>query len=131
MAANIENVGAKYPFAFRDAKGEFLFGGNNYKVNLPKDIPVVLFWSVTSYDPITASGLDNGQPFPSLNAMDKPVTNADGSTDIYIGPTSPGPGKNWIRTIPEKGFFVALRLYGPKQAFFDQTWKPGDIEKVN
>ena len=40
MAANIENVGAKYPFAFRDAKGEFMFGGNNYKVNLPKDTPV-------------------------------------------------------------------------------------------
>jgi hypothetical protein len=22
---------------------------------------------------------------------------ADGSTDIYIGPTSPGSGKNWMR----------------------------------
>jgi hypothetical protein len=33
-------------------------------------------------------------------------------------------------TIPDKGFFVILRLYGPKQAFFDKTWKPGDIEKI-
>jgi hypothetical protein len=130
MAANIQNVGAKYPLAYRDANGDFLFGDNDYKVNLPKDIPVALFWSLTLYDPITACGLDNGQPFPSLNAMDKPVMNADGSTDIYIGPTSPGPGKNWMRTIPGKGFFVGLRLYGPKQAFFDKTWKPGDIEKL-
>ena len=131
MAANIQNVGAKYPNAFRDANGEFLFGGSNYRLNLPKDIPAALFWSLTLYDPITGSGLDNGQPFPSLNAMDKPVMNADGSTDIYIGPTSPGSGKNWMRTIPDKGFFVILRLYGPKQAFFDKVWKPGDIEKIN
>ena len=116
------------PSSTRD--GEFLSGGNSYKLNLPKDIPAALFWSVTVYDPITASGLDNGQPFPSLNTMDKPVSNADGSTDIYFGPKSPGDGKNWLRTLPDKGFFVILRLYGPTKAFFDQTWKPGDIEKT-
>ena len=100
-------------------------------LNLPKGIPVALFWSVTVYDSITASGLDNGQPFPSINTMDRPVANADGSTDIYFGPESPGEGKNWLRTLPGKGFFVILRLYGPTKAFFDQTWKPGDIEKVD
>jgi hypothetical protein len=63
--------------------------------------------------------------------MDKPATNADGSTDIYFGPAVPGEGKNWLRTLPDNGFFVILRLYGPKQAFFDKTWKPGDIEKIN
>ena len=131
MAVEMENVGAKYPNAFRDSNGDFLFGGNSYRMTLPKDVPASLFWSVTVYDPLTGSGLDNGQPFPSLNTMDKPVMNADGSTDIYIGPNSPGPGKNWMKTIPDKGFFVILRLYGPKKAFFDQSWKPGDIEKVN
>ena len=30
----------------------------------------------------------------------------------------------------DKGFFVIFRLYGPKQAFYDQTWKLPDIEKV-
>jgi hypothetical protein len=131
MAVEMENVGAKYPNAFRDSNGDFLFGGNSYRLTLPKDIPASLFWSVTVYDPLNGSGLDNGQPFPSLNAMDKPVMNVDGSTDIYIGPNSPGPGKNWMKTIPEKGFFVILRLYGPKKAFFDQSWKPGDIVKQN
>ncbi len=130
MAVNMQNVGAKYPNAFRDSKGDFLFGGNRYKLTLPKDIPAALFWSVTAYDPITGSGLDNGQAFPSLNTMDKPAANPDGSTDIYFGPTSPGAGKNWLRTLPDKGFFVILRLYGPKQTFFDQAWKPGDLERV-
>ena len=105
-------------------------GAKSYKLNLPKGIPAALFWSVTVYDPVTASGLDNGQPFPSINTMDKPATNADGSTDIYFGPESPGEGKNWLRTLPDKGFFVILRLYGPTKAFFDKSWKPGDLEKV-
>jgi hypothetical protein len=93
-------------------------------------VPAALFWSVPIYDPVTGSGLDNGQAFPSLNTIDKPALNADGSTDIYFGPNSPGGGKNWLRTLPDKGFFVILRLYGPKQEFFDQTWKPGNIEKI-
>ena len=97
---------------------------------MPKDVPVALFWSVTMYDPITASGLENGQPFPSLNEMDKPVQNSDGTFDIYFGPKSPGEGKNWLATVPGKGWFTLFRLYGPKQAFFDKTWKLPDIEKV-
>jgi hypothetical protein len=130
MAASMENIGAKYPAAFTDADGDHLDGAQYYKLHLPKDIPVAIFWSVTVYDPVTGSGLDNGQPFPSLNTMDKPVQSADGSTDIYFGPKSPGEGKNWLATVPGKGFFVILRLYGPTKAFFDQTWKPDDVVKV-
>ena len=103
MAANMDNVGAKYPAAFADADGDHLQGNKNYKLHIPKDVPAALFWSVTVYDLINGSGLDNGQPFPSINAMDKPEQNADGSTDIYFGPKSPGAGKNWLATIPDKG----------------------------
>ena len=130
MAVMMENVGAKYPAAFVDADGDFLSGDNNYKLHLPANIPAALFWSVTLYDPITGVGLDNGQPFPSLNTMDKPAQNADGATDLYIGKDDPGKGKVWLKTIPGKGFFVILRLYGPTKAFFDKTWKPSDIEKI-
>lgn len=130
MVMNFIDRGAKYPATSKDADGEFLDGGKAYRLRLPPNPPVKLFWSVTLYDGLTASGLDNGQPFPSLNAMDKPVRNADGSTDIYFGPKTPGEGKNWMRTVPEKGYFVILRLYGPTKPFFDKTWKPGDIEKV-
>ena len=130
MAIKMDNVGAKYPAAYVDADGDFLRGDQNYVLHLPPDIPAAIFWSVTVYDPITGSGLDNGQPFPSINTMDKPVMNPDGSTDIYFGPKSPGEGKNYLATIPDKGWFTLIRLYGPKQAFFDQTWKPDDIKKV-
>ena len=85
---------------------------------------------VTLYDPVTGVGLDNGQAFPSLNRMDKPTMNSDGAVDIYFGPKAPGEGKNWIATIPDKGFFVALRPYAPTKPFFDQTWKPDDVMKI-
>jgi hypothetical protein len=47
MAANIENVGAKYPTTIVDRNGDFLRGANSYKLNLPKGIPAALFWSAT------------------------------------------------------------------------------------
>jgi hypothetical protein len=130
-AANKENNGAKCPAAYVDADGNFLRGSQAYVLHLPPNVPATTFWSLAVYDPITGSGLDNGQSFPSLSTMDKPVQNADGSTDIYFGPKSPGSDKNWIATVPDRGWFTLLRLYGPTKAFLDQSWKPDDIKRVN
>jgi len=131
MAVSMVERGAKYPGVFRDQDGNYLEGGKSYRLHLPPNVPAANFWSVTLYDALTASGLDNGQPFPSLNSMDKPPANADGSFDLYFGPTAPaGKEKNWMRTVPEKGYFLLLRLYSPMQAFFDETWKPDDVEKM-
>jgi hypothetical protein len=35
---------------------------------------------------------------------------------------------NWLVTVPGKGYFAILRLYGPTEAAIDKRWKPGDIE---
>jgi hypothetical protein len=35
-----------------------------------------------------------------------------------------------VQTWPGKGWFVALRLYGPRQFWFDHTWQPGEIKEV-
>ena len=132
MAVSMVDKGAKYPGVFRDKDGDYLEGGKPYSLHLPPNVPAANFWSVTLYDALTASGLDNGQPFPSLNSMDKPTQNADGSFDLYFGPTAPaGKDKNWMRTVPGKGYFVLLRLYSPEKTFFDETWKPDDVVKVN
>ncbi|VVE65519.1 signal peptide protein [Pandoraea captiosa] len=132
MVVNIVDAGAKYPVTFRDKDGNFLDGGNTYRLHLPPNIPAKNFWSATVYDATTASGLANDQPFPSLNQMDKPLQNADGSLELYFGPNAPaGKEKNWLRTVPGKGYFVIFRLYSPQKAFFDQTWKPDDIVKTN
>jgi len=131
MISKIPGKGAAYVIAFNDGDGTPLTGGTNYRLNLPANIPAALFWSVTLYDASDASGLANGQAFPSLGSRDKPVQNSDGSTDLYLGPNAPG-GKagNWLATVPGKGYFAILRLYGPKEAAINKSWKPGDIEKV-
>ena len=49
-------------------------------------------------------------------------TNSDGSVDLYFGPTAPqGFESNWVKTIPEMGFFLYFRAYGPKKEFFDEN----------
>ena len=131
MLSQIPGKGAKYDIAFTDSDGAPLSGGSSYKINLPPNVPAANFWSVTLYDAENASGLANGQPFPSLGSRDKPAQNADGSTDLYLGPKAPeGKAGNWLATVPGKGYFAILRLYGPTEAAIDKSWKPGDIEKV-
>ena len=131
MVSQIPGKGAKYMIAFNDSKGKALSGGSHYKINLPANIPAANFWSVTLYEAENASGLANGRPFPSLGSRDKPAQNADGSTDIYLGPKAPaGKEGNWNATVPGKGYFVILRLYGPTENAINKSWKPSEVEKV-
>ena len=131
MVSMTPGKGAFYMISFNDSDGEPLVGDKSYKVKLPPNIPAELFWSVTLYEAENASGLANGQPFPSLGKLNKPTQDADGSTTLCIGPKVPQGGeKNWLATVPGRGFFAILRLYAPSQPALDGSWKPGDIEKV-
>jgi hypothetical protein len=130
MLSQTPGVGAKYMIAFTDSDGAPLSGGGNYRLTLPPNIPAANFWSLTLYEAENASGLANGQPFPSLGSRDKPAQNADGSTELYLGPRAPEEREdNWLATVPGKGYFAILRLYGPTEAAINKSWKPGDIEK--
>jgi len=94
-------------------------------------VPAANFWSVTIYEAENASGLANGQPFPSLGSRDEPAKNADGSIDLYFSPKPPaGKESNWLATVPGRGFFAVIRLYGPTKPFLDRSWKPGDFVKL-
>ncbi|MBI4962792.1 MAG: DUF1254 domain-containing protein [Desulfomonile tiedjei] len=131
MVSQIPGKGAKYMIAFTDSEGTPLSGGSNYRLNLPADIPAANFWSVTLYEVENASGLANGQPFPSKGSRDKPLRNSDDSTDLYLGPQAPqGKEANWLATVPGKGYFAIIRLYGPTETAIYKSWKPGDIEMV-
>jgi hypothetical protein len=132
MAYASPGAGAFYPITHKDSAGAYLTGDHDYRLHLPPNPPAKLFWSVTVYDAANSSGLDNGQPLPSLNSLDKPGLNADGSVDLYFGDAAPaGKEKNWLRTPKGKGYFVILRLYGPLEPALNRTWVPGDFEKLN
>jgi hypothetical protein len=131
MEAKRIGVGSQYLGAYKDSSGAYLDGGQNYRLTLPAGIPAKDFWSVTVYDAKTRSLLQNGQPKPSVSTYDHPEENPDGSVDIYFGPQEPeGKEKNWVKTLPGQGWFTYIRLYGPLEPFFEQTWKPDDIAKV-
>jgi hypothetical protein len=132
MAWKMVGVGSQYAYAEHDRDGNFLDGSKTYKLNIPANVPAKDFWSVVIYDPQTRSELQTSQPFPSKNNKRDPiVVNADGSVDLYFGPAAPaGKDKNWTQTVPGKGWFAILRLYGPLETWFDKTWRPGEFELV-
>ncbi len=53
------------------------------------------------------------------------------SNKEWFGRRAPeGHEDNWVQTMPDKSWNVLLRLYGPLKPWFDQSWKPGNIELV-
>jgi hypothetical protein len=132
MVLKMIGHGSQYAVATTDKNGEYLDGSKTYKLHIPANVPAKDFWSVVVYDPQTRSELQTGQPYPSKNNMrDKLVQNADGSVDLYFSPKAPkGKESNWVQTVPGKGWYPILRLYGPLQAWFDKTWRPGEIERM-
>ncbi len=134
MAIQMVGVGSQYAVAAVDADGNYLDGSRTYSVTLPQGIPAKDFWSFVLYDPQTRSMLQTPRTaFPSLSSQSGQVEmNADGSSTIWFGPEAPaGKEQNWIQTVPGKGWFTILRLYGPLESWFDKTWKPGELELVN
>jgi hypothetical protein len=132
MCMRLTGIGSQYIFATRDSRGDYLDGARSYRVTLPPDIPESRFWSVMAYDRQTRSMLQTDQDMPDIGSQSGTVeTNADGSTDVYFGPTAPeGKESNWLQTVPGKGWFPILRLYNPLQPYFDKTWRPSEIEPI-
>jgi hypothetical protein len=132
MAAAKPGSGSAYAATVRDAGGKILDGGKTYKVTLPSPVPAAQFWSFTVYDNQTRSMLETDQKLAGIDSNDKNMKpNADGSYTVWFGPKPPaGQDGNWVQTISDKGYQVLLRLYAPLQSWFDQSWKPGDLEEV-
>jgi hypothetical protein len=132
MSVKIIGGGSQYAVNAVDADGNYLDGAKNYRLHLPPNIPVKTFWSIIPYDPQTRSILQTDQRDTALSSDTGTVKpNADGSVDVYFGPKAPaGKESNWIQTVPRKGWFILLRLYGALEPWFDKTWRPGEIEVV-
>jgi hypothetical protein len=130
MVQKIVGAGSQYLAAYKDGDGNWLDGGQSYSLHMNPDVPVEDFWSVMVYDSETRSMIVNGQ-VPGRDSNAELKTNTDGSVDLYFGPTAPeGLESNWVETIPDQGFFLYFRAYGPKKEFFDLSWKLNDLKKI-
>jgi hypothetical protein len=123
-------TGSAYAANVRDSAGAYLDGGRTYKLILPGPIPAKNFWALTVYDNQTRSLLPTDQKLAGIDSTVPGIQRSqDGGVTIWFGPQAPpGQEKNWVQTMPDKGYSVLLRLYGPLEPWFNKTWKPGDLE---
>ena len=123
---------AIYPQLTADVDGDPITGEQDYVLHfdagqLP---PAAAFWSVTAYD---------AEGFPVANEINRfalgdrdPLTfNADGSLDIYLQHTNPGPDResNWLPT-PPGPVAVSMRIYAPTRDVLDGRWHPPPVHKA-
>jgi len=116
-----------------DINGNLLDGSKNYKIHLPGNIPSNLFWSIIVYDTETKLIIKTDQSWPSIHSQNKNLKiNDDGSIDVFFRSDLPIDEKNpCIKTIPEKKWYLILRIYGVKETNKNINWKPGEIEVLN
>lgn len=129
MVKPMVGSGSQYMSTARDKQGEWLDGGKSYRLRVPAKVPVKEFWAVTVYDNLTRSMIQTDTHRAGLSSQDELLTNADGSIDIFFSPKAlPGHEKNWVKTLPGKGWFAYFRWYGPTETFFDKSWTLPDIQ---
>ena len=123
-------AGRFYLMAIRDKAGQPFDGRATYRLHVPANPPVELYWSATAYDRAThalirdVSHATRSSQNPDLEA------NADGSVDVWFAPEPPaGKARNWVPTRAGSSFEVAFRVYGPQKELLNRSWVLPDIEK--
>lgn len=130
-------AGTFYLMGLRDSDGKLFDGRSTYRLRVPAQVPAREFWSAIVYDAGTkafacAGPCEQADNAVGLSSFNRPEMkqDADGSVDIYFGPSAPaGYEKNWVTTAG-KDFFLIFRLYGPEKTFFDRSWKLPEVERV-
>ena len=86
-----------------------------------KDVPVDAFWSVTVYD---KDGFPNGESYNVNSAFAK--ANSKGEYVIHFGGDKNA--DNYLDIF--EGWNFTLRLYQPKEAYFNGSWKMPELIEV-
>jgi hypothetical protein len=125
-------AGQFYLMAITDKQGTPLDGGSTYRLHVPPNAPVKLYWSATVYDRATHAFIRDMTTMSRSSLEPGLQKNPDGSVEVWFGPRAPaGKDSNWVPTRTGGRFEVLFRLYGPEKPLFDKTWVLPDVEKVN
>lgn len=124
-------AGQFYLMTIKDKSGRRLNGANVYRLTVPPDVPVSLYWSATAYDGATHTLIRNTRWFSRSSNTPGLQKNGNGSVDIFFGSTPPdGKESNWVPTSADGGFEVLFRFYGPEKPLFQKAWVLPDIERM-
>ncbi len=132
MAHAQVGAGSAYAYTAEDADGHVLDGSRAYSLRIPPNPPAKNFWSVDVYDTQTRSLLQSTD-YPALSSLSGTLAaEDDGSVVLRFGPTAPEGGEtNWIPTLPGKSWFPIVRLYGPLEPWFDQSWRLPELQRID
>ena len=124
---------AAYSPTYVDADGHQLTGEHRYTLRLTEPPPNDAFWSLTMYDVPDYFLVDN--PIGRYSISDRTpglVHDPDGSLTIHLGhdePTDPRERANWLPA-PSGPFRPMLRVYAPRQALLDGTYRMPAVQRV-
>jgi hypothetical protein len=133
MVVSVPGQGSQYIGAYQDADGNWLTGDNSYRIQLPKDVPANMFWSLTVYDNDTRSMIQNQHGRPLVGSVHGAVANEGRFIRSLLRPQPAGrcrrrelgadnAGQGLVRTY--------LRLYGPEATLLRQDMDSGRCGKV-
>jgi hypothetical protein len=124
-------AGQFYSISIRDHDGHAYNGGKTYRLNVPPNVPVQQYWSVTAYDRETHALIKDVSRASRSSQIPVLQKNSDGSIDLYFGPKAPaGKETNWVPTDPKREFELMFRAYGPTKDFFDKKWVLSDVVRL-
>lgn len=117
-----EGLGANLPADAVYASTTIDGASPQYTIDIPADMPVRAFWSVTIYDErgsllpgpdegLSVSGPGGGQP-----------------VRITVSAQRPTDGSAWLRSPDSGGFRLLMRLYWPEQVVLDGQWAFPPVE---
>jgi hypothetical protein len=120
-----EHAGTVYLAPIADSTGQPVEAGKTYKVRVPKDVPARQFWSLTVYERATWAFINNPSDRAGLGSfnMDQMQKNADGSVDVYIGPTRASRSAIQLDSDTGQGALQSVEL-DPGWCWFLRAQKP-------
>ncbi|MEB5964991.1 DUF1254 domain-containing protein [Comamonas testosteroni] len=128
---------ATYFAASVDTNNQALGKGQAYRLHLPQGrLPADAFWSVSLYEFVTGGQYMVDNPINRYAIGDRTKGlkfNADGSLDIWLQPTDPGPEKraNWLPTPAKNLFYLMARAYQPWPEVLDPSWTPEPVQPIH
>jgi hypothetical protein len=96
FAAKHLGTGQFYLLAIEDKTGQPFDGKKTYRLHVPPNAPVKLYWSATAYDRKTHALIREASRSSQASNSAGVQQNADGSVDAFFGPSaSAGKESNW------------------------------------